>query len=203
MGDFWLKEPHNMLISGITNCGKTHYILDLLETVYKGHFNNIVIFCTTYLENKTYNRKWVAKDKNVYILDPRLVKVELDKLLIMCVEIFKGSNTLFILDDCANLSDTNKKKTELCNLAFSGRHYGISTWVLAQKYTSVVKDYRENIRMLTIFYNKDEIAMEQAFEENAIVPRHLRKVITEKLKNDKQLKLVMRFDCPRKYMLLL
>ena len=56
--------------------------------------------------------------------------------------------------------------------------------------------------MLAIFYNKDEIAMGQAFEENSIVPSHLRKVITEKLKNDKQLKLVMRFDCPRKYMLL-
>ena len=118
--DFWLFEPHNMLISGVTNCGKTHYVLDLLETIYKDHFNNIVFFCTTYLRNKTYDRKWITKDKNVYILDPNLVKMELDKLLVLCVEIFKGSNTLFILDDCANLSDTSKKRTELCNLAFLG-----------------------------------------------------------------------------------
>ena len=74
--------------------------------------------------------------------------------------------------------------------------------VLAQKYTSVVKDYRENMRMMAIFYNKDEIAMEQAFEENAFVPRHLRKEITEKLKNNKQLKLVMRLEFPHKFVLL-
>ena len=78
----------------------------------------------------------------------------------------------------------------------------MESWVLAQKYTSVVKDYRENMRMMTIFYNKDEIAMEQAFKENAIVPRHLRKEITEKLKNNKQLKLVMQLEFPHKFVLL-
>ena len=202
MNDLWLYEPHNMLIVGITCCGKTHYVLDLLETTYKNHFDNIVIFCTTFEDNKTYDRKWISKDKNVYILDPELVELDLDKLLIMCVGIFKGSNTLFILDDCGNLSDTRKKKTELCKLAFSGRHAGISTWVIVQKYTSVVKDYRENIRMLTVFFSKDENSTELIFEENAIVPRHLRKEITERLKNNKLLKLVMRLEYPFKFVVL-
>jgi hypothetical protein len=46
--------------------------------------------------------------------------------------------TLF-LDDCANLQDSKKKVSELCHLAFSGRHYS-TIWVLNQKYNSIVKD---------------------------------------------------------------
>lgn len=202
IGELFIFEPHNMLISGITCGGKTHFILDLLETVYKDYFENIVLFCTTFDFNETYNRKWIFKDKNVYILEPNLVKTELNKLLFVCEEIFKGSNTLFILDDCANLEDSKRKKTELCNLAYSGRHYGISTWVLVQKYNSVVKDFRENMRMVVIFYNKDENAMAQAFEENAIIPRELRSIINEKLKKNKRVKLVLRLEYPHNFMLI-
>ena len=45
-----LFKPHNMLISGVTNCGKTHFILDLLEKYYFKKFNYIVIFCPTFLK---------------------------------------------------------------------------------------------------------------------------------------------------------
>jgi len=46
----------------------------------------------------------------------------------------------------ANLEDVKKKATSLTELAFSARHYGISVWVICQKYNSIVKDFRENIR---------------------------------------------------------
>jgi hypothetical protein len=41
-------------------------------------------------------------------------------------------------------------------LAFSGRHLGISVWFITQKYNAVIKDFRDNIRALVQFYEKDE-----------------------------------------------
>ena len=108
---------------------------------------------------------------------------------------------MFIIDDCANLHDVKRKTTELCNLAFSGRHYGISTWIIIQKFNSLVKDMRENARMLVLFFNKDENAMKQAFEENAIVPREDRNKIIEKLKNQPKAKVVLRLEYPFKFQL--
>jgi len=200
-GDIFIFEPYNAIISGVTNCGKTYFILDLLETVYKDHFENIVLFCPTFSYNETYNRKWIFKDRNFIVFDPAHVKASLNTVLWLCLQIFQGTNTLFIIDDCANLQDSKRKATELCNLAFSGRHYGITTWVLIQKYNSVVKDFRENIRLLVLFYNKDEKALKQALEENAIIPKDQRDTIFELLKTEKISKIVFRLEPPRNYYL--
>jgi hypothetical protein len=59
----------------------------------------------------------------------------------------------------------------LCYLAFSGRHSGITVWVLNQIYNSVVKDYRENMRLLVLFYNSDEKAMKLGLEDNVIISK--------------------------------
>ena len=194
-----LFEPHNMLISGVTNCGKTHFVLDLLEKEYLHKFENIVIFCPTYFNNTTYNRKWIYTDKNVYVLNPGSVEHNLDSVLYFATQVFEGSNTLFIIDDCANLQDSKKKVSQLCHLAFSGRHYGLTVWVLNQKYNSVVKDFRENIRMLVLFFNKDEKAMKQALEENKIVPKEKRPIIIHQLEKNKGSKLILRLEHPFSY----
>ena len=39
----FLKYPHSAIICGQTNCGKTVFVLDLLQNEYKGMFENIVI----------------------------------------------------------------------------------------------------------------------------------------------------------------
>ena len=197
-----LFEPHNMLISGITNCGKTHFILDLLEQEYIGHFDFIVLFCPTFFMNKTYNRKWIFKDNNFIVINPESVKCHLNQVISFVSETYKGLNTLFIIDDCANLQDSKRKTSELCNLAFSGRHYGITTWVLVQKYNSIVKDFRENIRMLVLFYNKDENAMKYALEENAVIPKEKRNEIIEYSKKNKTGKLLIRIQHPRHFLLI-
>ena len=69
------KFPHSAMFVGVTACGKTEFLLRLLETVYKNHrkFMNhrefIVILCPTILDNKTYlSRKWIFDDKNVFIV---------------------------------------------------------------------------------------------------------------------------------------
>ena len=191
-----------MLISGVTNCGKTHFILDLIEKYYKKKFDFIVLFCPTYFMNKTYERGWIFKDKNVIIMNPDSVKNHLDETLKIATSVYKGSNTLFIIDDCANLQDSKKKVSELCHLAFSARHYGITVWVINQKYNSVVKDFRENIRILVLFYNADEKSMKLAFEENSIIPREKRQEVIDQLKNKKNAKLLIRKEYPREYLLI-
>ena len=64
-----LKFPHSAMFIGVTACGKTEFLLRLLETVYKNHFEFIVILCPTILYNKTYlSRKWILDDKNIFIV---------------------------------------------------------------------------------------------------------------------------------------
>ena len=55
---------------GVTACGKTEFLLQLLlETVYNNHFEFIVILCPMILDNKMYlSRKWIFDDKNVFIV---------------------------------------------------------------------------------------------------------------------------------------
>ena len=197
-----LFKPHNMLISGVTNCGKTHFVLDLIENYYLKMFEFIVIFCPTYFMNKTYERSWVFREKNVVILNPESVKNHLDETLKIATAVYKGTNTLFIIDDCANLQDSKKKVSELCHLAFSARHYGITVWVINQKYNSVVKDFRENTRLLILFYNADEKSMKLAFEENSIIPKEKRQGVIDHLRTKKSGKLIIRKEHPREFLVI-
>ena len=40
-----LRSVHSANICGATGCGKTEFVLDLLETEYKDFFDHIVIVC--------------------------------------------------------------------------------------------------------------------------------------------------------------
>ena len=44
-----------------------------------------------------------------------------------------------ILDDCAVSKDLKKRSSKFINFAFSGRHEGLSVWVLTQQLTSIAK----------------------------------------------------------------
>ena len=46
------KYPHCAIICGQTGCGKTEFVLDLLEGRYRGVFSHIVILCPTIRWNK-------------------------------------------------------------------------------------------------------------------------------------------------------
>ena len=69
--------------------------------------------------------------------------------------VLKGHQTLFIIDDCSAEGEINKKRDALSELAFSGRHRNHFLWVLTQKYNSVSKDVREQIKWLCLFFTKD------------------------------------------------
>jgi hypothetical protein len=78
-----IYEPHSMLVSGVTNCGKTYFILDLIENYYLGKFDYILILCPTYYFITTYERSWIYKDPKVIIINPDSVKYYLDGTLML------------------------------------------------------------------------------------------------------------------------
>ena len=72
----------------------------------------------------------------------------------------KGYQTLFIIDDCSAEGEINKKRDALSELAFSGRHRNHSLWVLTQKYNSLSKNVREQIKWICLFFTKDRDSFE-------------------------------------------
>ena len=72
------KYLHSAVVCGQTGCGKTLFVLDLLEEEYKGVFENIVILCPTVEWNQAYKtRCWIGdvrspKDKSIIIVNPVL-----------------------------------------------------------------------------------------------------------------------------------
>jgi hypothetical protein len=159
--NIWLDPPFNMLISGITNCGKTHYVLDLIEKHYIKLFDYIIFFAQHILLILHIIENWIEKNEFIFVID--MDYADLDTLLEKTIEVFSyinmknKCNTLFIIDDCANLHDSKMKESAICKLAFHGRHHNISTWIITQKYNAIVKDFRDNIRMLILFFDKDKI----------------------------------------------
>ena len=73
---------------------------------------------------------------------------DIDLVLEHVVDLFKGSNSLIILHDCASGQEIKNCTSEVVKLGFSARHYGLSTIVVTQQFTSVEKPYRENISNL-------------------------------------------------------
>ena len=194
------------LIVGKTNSGKTKWILDLLQTQYKNKYENIVIICPTVTKNKTYlNRKWILTDPGVYLIDLDHWALGLNEALHIFTKIFESEPTLFILDDCSALQDVKYRKKnkdgtcELSKMAFSGRHFNHSCWLLTQKYNSVLKDYRENTAWVAMFYCKDKNSFEQCLDENDVVPGEKRQEIKNILRRKKYSKLVIRTEPPVSY----
>ena len=127
----------------------------ILETEYENHFEFIVILCPTINKSKTYlSKRWIFDDNNVFI------KCDVNGLLNEWIKLFenalKGYQTLFIIDDCSAEGEVNKKRDALSELAFSSRHRNHSLWVLTQKYNSISKDIREQIKWLCFFFTKDQ-----------------------------------------------
>ena len=139
------KFPHSAMFVGVMACSKTEFVLQLLETIYKNHFELIIILCPTILNNKTYlSGKWILDNKNVVIVCD--VEGKLNEWIKLFKNTLKGYQTLFIIDDCSAEGEINKKRDALSELVFSSRHRIHSSWVLTQKYNSVSKDVREQIK---------------------------------------------------------
>ena len=68
----YIKEPHTIIFTCPTGCGKTHLFLDLIEKEYNKRFNYIIIICLTLRWNKTDHAKaWIKNDGKVCLIEPK------------------------------------------------------------------------------------------------------------------------------------
>ena len=170
----------------------------MLETQFRKHFDYIILICPTFSWNETYQQWKYIKDSDLFAIECDQDKV--DKILHIVQEIFKGTNSLIILDDCASSQDVKNRTSELVKLAFSARHFGLSTIVITQQLNSISKPYRDNVARVVTFYNPDEDG------RNVIFRRYLghtskseRKNIIVKLKNTKHTTLEINLRYPYDY----
>ena len=158
------KLPFNALIVGPTNSGKTQYLINQLRGPFQGTFDYIVLFCPTFVKNKTYEG-FVDHDPHIFVVVWQQHEIEF--WLKLASFFFAGTNTLFILDDCAASKDVKGRTSQLVNLGFSARHVGISVWVLTQQITSIAKPYRDNIAAIVLFYTPSSKTPKAIFEDYA------------------------------------
>ena len=126
---------------GPTNSGKTQYLLNLLRGPFRGKFDYIVLLCPTFVKNTTYEG-FVDRDPHIFVIVCQ--QHEFEAWLCLASFFFVGTNTLFILDDCAASKDVKGRTSQLVNLGFSAR-------VLTQQITSIAKPYRDNIAAIVLF----------------------------------------------------
>ena len=182
-----MNTPFHMLVVGITACGKTHYLLKMLEENFKGYFDYVFIVCPTLLENSTY-QNWK------YLKDPKVSALpcghdEVDSYLETIVKFASGTNSIIILDDCASSKTVKNRISKLVKLAFHGRHIGLSTIVITQQLTSIAKPYRMNISKAVFFYTAHMDDRRDIFENYLCVERSEEKKILETLKNERYARL--------------
>ena len=195
------QTAHSATICGLTGCGKTVFILDLLEGPYRGFFQHIAVLCPTVRHNKTYQQcPWIWTNPGVYLLDPG---ERLHDYLRAFYHVFMGQPTSYIIDDCSASTALTKKKDMLSMLAFSGRHAEQSVWVLTQKYNSVLKDLREQTRWVCLFHCKGRDSFEDCLRENDVIPsREQRALVRQQLAETKHAKLLLKTDQPVCYTVL-
>ena len=182
-----LQPPFHMLIVGMTACGKTHYLLKMLEENLKGKFDYIFSVCPTFLENKTYSDWKFLNDKDVFAIPCDHDDVE--SYLETIKNFMEGTNSLIVLDDCASSQSVKNRTSELVKLAFHGRHVGLSTIVITQQLTSIAKPYRMNVSKVAFVYTARKDDRKDIFENYLCVDRDEEKKIMETLKNNKHARL--------------
>ena len=199
------KKAHSAIICGATGCGKSEFVLDLLETEYRGFFEYIIVICPTWMHNKAYlNRPWFFKDDCVIPMDPSWVSGSdwLNDSLKFAYETFgiQDGHVLFLIDDCSADRSMTKKKQMLSELAFSGRHMDCSVWVLTQKYNSVLTDLRQQTKWTALFYTKDRDSFIETLKENDVISTsEEKKEIQKKLAQHKHSKLILITEQPTAY----
>ena len=142
----FIKHPYTAIFIGPTGAGKTHLVLDMIETQYNKHFDKIIILCLTIRWNKTYiGRSWIIKDENVWLVEP---KDKLYDYIEKLSNLEAGNAVLFIVDDIISDENLDKRRQPLLELAISGRHKNHYLWLLTQSYTAIPKNLRRQAKAI-------------------------------------------------------
>ena len=119
----FIKKAHSAIICGATDCGKTEFTLNLLETEYKDFFKYIIIICPTWRYKTYLKRKWLFNDpEHVYLVNPKEFAPKSKDPLNDTLKVFfefigklDKSQVSFLVDDCS-AEKGMKKKSNRCFL---------------------------------------------------------------------------------------
>ena len=118
------------------------------------------------------------------------------EILRVLISRFQGSSTLYLLDDLSAAKALTKLKDMLSELAFSGRHANESVRVLNQRYSSILKDLREQTKWVCLFHCKDRDSFNECLSENDVIPREEFSNVRKLLASTKHAKLIVKSDIP-------
>ena len=149
-----MGRPFCGLIVGHTECGKTFYLLKLLEEEFKAYFDYIYLLCPTFYRNSTYREWKYAKDHD--FIPVECEEETFEDFLKITQQESMDSNTLIIIDDLASSKEIKRQASEVTKLTMHGRHEGLSVIILTQQYMSIAKSYREQISWIVMFCPTDE-----------------------------------------------
>ena len=165
----FIKDHHTAIISGMSNCGKTFFVMNLLLTEYLNHFEIVVVICPTFNNNRTYqdNIKLFTRDVKSDITSfVYSTNYDIESEVTRYSDIYSGKKILFILDDILACEGIVKRRSSLTELACSGRHTSRSLWILTQKYNSISKILREQSSWVCSFECKDLDSYTTMIKEN-------------------------------------
>ena len=196
----YIKEPHTSIFTGQTGCGKTHLVLELIESQYNKHFDYIIIIYATIRWNKTYHSSnWIKTDDNVWAVEP---KDRLYQWIEKLSQLLAHSETLFIIDDIIADESLDKRRQSLLELAISGRHRNHYLWMLTQSYAAIPKNLRGQAKTIFVWYPKERADLKAIHEKNDVLKNNELIVASKFLKKSKCGCLYIRNEYPRGFSLL-
>ena len=140
------ETPHTTIFTDPTSCGKTHFVLDLIEKEYNKHFDFIIINCPTLQWNNTYHsRAWMENNDKVWLIDPKHIIrwiLRCNRIVIKKVnglyywikklpQLLIWSEAIFIIDDTITDKGLDKKRHSLFELTVIERHCDYYLWLLS------------------------------------------------------------------------
>ena len=193
------KIPFNCIITGLTNYGKTRFLIEKLRGPFPEKFEYNVLICPTITINKTY-QNFAKGDKNFFVWMPDASNQdEINEAFDCCKTLFSSLNILIILDDCAVSQDLKKRSNKFIDLAFSGRHSKISVWVLTPELTSIAKAFCYNVACVVAFHNPSQVGTKTLFEDySGNLDADKRRKFCEVLKSEKVSRLCLSLRYPFK-----
>ena len=88
----------------------------MLEKEYVNYFDSIILICRTFDFNKTYHKWKYINDRDLIAI--KCDQEQVDLILKYVSDVYKGTNSLIVLDDCAGGQSVKNRVFELVRLAF-------------------------------------------------------------------------------------